>query len=300
MLTVEQIREKALSLGATVFGVGGLELFEGENPQRDPKMILPKAKCILGFGFPVPRGLYHTMESGTQFYTYTNVGVKYIDEELFEIFLFQIGNMIEDAGYDACLQRTVPNLRIKGDHTTNPEVMDTYELVHATPVEEGKPAPDVIVDFGKCAIACGIGMPGRDGKIINETYGPLMRYAFIITDAPLPTGEPYAKNLCEGCDACIQACPGHCIDENGLDTWSCAVYYRGAHKSNPFMTEDFLCDDPRREAILNGEYKFTRESAREIYPELDFLPRTQWGYAPCLCGKKCDIACYRHITGKEI
>ena len=300
MLTVEQIREKALALGATVFGVGGLELFEGENPQRDPKMILPKAKCILGFGFPVPRGLYHTMEKGTQFYSYTNVGVKYIDEELFEIFLFQIGNMIENAGYDACLQRTVPNLRIKGDHTTNPEVMDTYELIHAVPVEAGKPAPDVIVDFGKCAVACGIGMPGRDGKIINETYGPLMRYAFIITDAPLPTGEPYKKNLCEGCDECIKACPAHCIDENGLDTWSCAVYYRGAHKSNPFMTDDFLRDDPRREAILNGEYKFDRESARAIYPELDFLPRTQWGYAPCLCGKKCDIACYRHITGKEI
>ena len=300
MLTVEKIREKALALGATVFGVGGLELFEGENPQRDPKMILPKAKCILGFGFPVPRGLYHTMQENTQYYTYTNVGVKYIDEELFEIFLFQIGNMIENAGYDACLQRTVPNLRIKGDHTTNPEVMDTYELVHATPVEEGKPAPDVIVDFGKCAVACGIGMPGRDGKIINETYGPLMRYAFIITDAPLHYGEPYTKNLCEGCDECIKACPAHCIGENGLDTWSCAVYYRGAHKSNPFMTEDFLRDDPRREAILNGEYKFDRESARAIYPELDFLPRTQWGYAPCLCGKKCDVACYRHITGKEI
>ena len=299
MLSVEQIREKALSLGVTAFGVGSLSLFEGENPQRDPKMILPNAKCILGFGFPVPRGLYHTMEEGSQFYTYTNVGVKYIDEELFEIFLFQIGNMIENAGYDACLQRTVPNLRIKGDHTTNPEVMDTYELVHAVPVEEGKPAPDVIIDFGKCAIACGIGMPGRDGKIINETYGPLMRYAFIITDAPLECGEPYTKNLCEGCDACIQACPAHCIDENGLDTWSCAVYYRGAHKSNPFMTEDFLKDDPRREQILNGEYKFDRESARELYPELDFLPRTQWGYAPCLCGKKCDIACYRHITGKE-
>ncbi len=82
--------------------------------------------------------------------------------------------------------------------------------------------------------------------------------------------------------------------------WSCAVYYRGAHKSNPFMTEDFLKGDPRREAILNGEYKFDRESAREIYPELGFLPRTQWGYAPCLCSKKCDIACYRHIAGKEI
>ena len=300
MLTVEQIKAKALSLGATAFGVGSLELFEGEDPQRDPKMILPNAKCILGFGFPVPRGLYKTMQDQTQFYTYTNVGVKYIDEELFEIFLFQIGNMIENAGYDACLQRSVPNLRVKGDKTTNPEVMDTYELIHATPVAEGKPAPDVIVDFGKCAVACGIGMPGRDGKIINETYGPLMRYCFIITDAPLPTGAPYAKNLCEGCDECIKACPGHCIGEDGLDSWSCAVYYRGAHKSNPFMTEEFLKDDPRREQIINGDYKFDRESAREIYPSLDFLPRTQWGYAPCLCAKKCDVACYRHITGKEI
>ena len=300
MLTVEQIKEKAISLGATAFGVGSLALFEGEDPQRDPKMILPNAKCILGFGFPVPRGLYKTMQDQTQFYTYTNVGVKYIDEELFEIFLFQIGNMIENAGYDACLQRSVPNLRVKGDKTTNPEVMDTYELIHATPVEEGKPAPDVIVDFGKCAVACGIGMPGRDGKIINETYGPLMRYCFIITDAPLPTGAPYAKNLCEGCDECIKACPGHCIGEDGLDSWSCAVYYRGAHKSNPFMTEEFLKDDPRREQIINGDYKFDSVSAREIYPSLDFLPRTQWGYAPCLCAKKCDVACYRHITGKEI
>ena len=31
---------------------------------------------------------------------------------------------------------------------------------------------------------------------------------------------------------------------------------------------------------------------------LKFLPNTQWGYAPCLCGKKCDIACYRHLKGE--
>ena len=300
MLTTEQIVAKAKELGAAVCGVGTLDLFEGENAQRDPRMILPKAKCIIGFGFPVPKGLYRTMEEGNQFYTYTTVGVKYIDEEFFEIFLFKIGNMIEDAGYDACLQRTVPNLRVKGDKTTNPEVIDTYELQFAEAVEAGKPAPDVIIDFGKAARACGIGTMGKSGKVINRTYGPLMRYAFIITDAPLETGAPYEADLCEGCDACAKACPGKAVTENGLDTWQCAVYYRGAHKSNPFMTDDFLRGNPEREAILNGEKRFDAESARALYPDLNFLPRTQWGYAPCLCGKKCDVACYRKLTGKEI
>lgn len=300
MLTTEQIVAKAKELGAAVCGVGTLDLFEGENAQRDPRMILPKAKCIIGFGFPVPKGLYRTMEEGNQFYTYTTVGVKYIDEEFFEIFLFKIGSMIEDAGYDACLQRTVPNLRVKGDKTTNPEVIDTYELQFAEAVEAGKPAPDVIIDFGKAARACGIGTMGKSGKVINRTYGPLMRYAFIITDAPLETGAPYEADLCEGCDACAKACPGKAVTENGLDTWQCAVYYRGAHKSNPFMTDDFLRGNPEREAILNGEKRFDAESARALYPDLNFLPRTQWGYAPCLCGKKCDVACYRKLTGKEI
>ena len=46
--------------------------------------------------------------------------------------------MIEDEGYDACLQRNVPGMRIKGDKTTNPEVKGTYELQFASPVEDGK------------------------------------------------------------------------------------------------------------------------------------------------------------------
>lgn len=299
MLTAEQLKEKALSLGAAVFGVGDLSAFEGEIPGRDPKMILPRARCIIGFGFPVPKGLYRAMEHGGQRYGYTTLGVKYIDEEYFEIFLFKMAAMIEDAGYDACLQRSVPGLRIKGDKTTNPEVMDTYELQFAEAVEEGKPAPDVIIDFGRAARACGIGQMGRSGKVINREYGPLMRYAFIITDAPLATGATFTDDLCAGCTACAEACPGHAIG-TGLDTWQCAVYYRGAHESNPFMTEDFLAGDPEREAILTGEKRFDAVSARALYPKLNFLPRTQWGYAPCLCGKKCDVACYRRLTGKEI
>lgn len=295
MLTSKLIKAKARELGATICGIG--KIYKEDNLQRDPRMILPNAKCIIGFGFLVPKALYKTMETGNQYYTYTSIGVKYTDEELAEIFLLKIGRMIEDAGYDACLQKSVPNLRIKGDKATNPEVVDTYELVHAQAVEEGKPVPDVIIDFGKAAKACGLGEMGLNGKIINREYGPFMRYCFIITDAPLECDEEFKDNICDKCGECIKACPGNAISEDGLDTWQCSVYYKGAHKSNPFMTEEFLKDHPERDLILDGKKKFDADSARKIYKEIDFLPKTQWGYSPCLCGRKCDIACYKHIRG---
>ena len=40
--------------------------------------------------------------------------------------------------------------------------------------------PDVIIDFGKAARACGLGETGLSGRIINKKYGPFMRYCFII------------------------------------------------------------------------------------------------------------------------
>ena len=296
MLTSEAIKKRAKELGASVCRIG--KVYVEENPQRDPKMILPNAKSIIGFGFTVPKGLYKAMENGNHYYTYSTLGVKYIDEEMAEIFLLKIGAMIENEGYDACLQRTVPNLKIKGDKTTNPEVVDTYELIHVDAVEPGKPVPDVIIDFGKAAKACGLGEMGLNGKIINKKNGPFMRYCFIITDALLDYDEELTENICDKCGECIKACPGNAISMDGLDTWQCAVYYKGAHKSNPFITDDFLKDHPERDAILNGDKRFNAESARGIYKELDFLPDTQWGYAPCLCGKKCDIACYNHL--KEV
>lgn len=295
-MTAEYIKQKAKELGATVCGIG--KVYNEENPQKDPKMILPDAKCIIGFGFAVPKGIYKAMESGNQYYTYTTLGVKYFDEEMAEIFLLKMGAIIENEGYDACLQKAVPNLRIKGDKTTNPEVVDTYELIYAEAVEEGKPAPDVIIDFGKAAKACGLGEVGLSGKIINKEYGPFMRYCFIITDMPLECDEPLKESVCDKCKECINACPGNAISENGLDSWQCAVYYKGAHKSNPFITDEFLKDNPDRELILDGQMRFNAKSARDIFPQMDFLPKTQWGYAPCLCGKKCDIACYRHIKGE--
>ena len=294
MLTAQRVKELARSLGADLCGIGDVSLFEGSPLQRDPRAILPHARCVIGAAFRVPRGLYRTMADKTQFYNYLSLGVKYSDEELAEIFLLKLAAMIEDEGYDACVQRNVSNLRIKGDKTQNPELLDTYELVHAEPVAQGKPAPDVILDFGEAARITGIGKRGRSGSILTRRFGPFVRFVFIVTDAELETDPPFEGDLCDGCGACSAACPGRAIDEAGIDTWQCSVYYRGAHRSNPFMTDDFLAGDPRREAILDGKERFDAESARALYPKLDLLPDFK-GYAPCLCGKACDVACYEHM-----
>jgi epoxyqueuosine reductase QueG len=289
------IKEKAKELGAGVCGIGDIKYFIGDDPQRNPLSILPNAKCIIGFGLPVPKGLYMAMSEQRQYFNYTNLGVKYTDESFAEIFLLKMGAMIEDAGYDACLQRYVPGFKIKGDKSTNPEVTRIYELQFASPVAEGKPVPDVIIDYNKAAVVCGLGSIGLHGRVIAPKYGSFMRWVFIITDMPLDCDEPFKDELCDKCGKCLSACPGKAISEKGVDSWQCSVYYRGAHKSNPFMGEDFLKDHPEREAIINGEKRFDKESAEAIYNQLNFLPKTHFGYLACLCGKSCETVCYQHL-----
>lgn len=297
-MNAEYIKKKAKELGASVCGIGDVSLFKGDNPQHNPYSILPNAKCIIGFGLKIPRGLYDTMERKTQYYNYTNLGVKYTDEIFADIFLFKMGIIIENEGYDACLQRSVPGFKVKGDKTTNPEVNRVFELKFASPVEEGKATPEVIIDYNKAAVVCGLGSIGLHNKVISPKYGTFMRYVFIVTDMPLETDKPFEENLCDKCGECIKACPGKAIDKSGVDSWQCSVYYRGAHKSNPFMTENFLKDNPEKDTIINGEKRFDSESAQKIYGDLKFLPNTHFGYVPCLCGKKCETACYKHL--KEV
>ena len=95
MLTSESIKTRARQLGAAVCGIG--KVYDEPDAGRDPRQILPGAKCIIGFGFIVPKALFNVMDRDVQYYTYTTLGVKYPDEELAEIFLLKMGGIIEDS-----------------------------------------------------------------------------------------------------------------------------------------------------------------------------------------------------------
>ncbi len=56
----------------------------------------------------------------------------------------------------------------------------------------------------------GLGWQGKSLLLVNPDYGPRIRLATILTDAPLKIGRPI-KNRCGECNLCRDACPARAI-----------------------------------------------------------------------------------------
>jgi epoxyqueuosine reductase len=52
----------------------------------------------------------------------------------------------------------------------------------------------------------GLGWIGKSCLLISPEYGPRIRYATVLTDAPLKTGGP-VENRCGDCRECVDICP---------------------------------------------------------------------------------------------
>ena len=66
------------------------------------------------------------------------------------------------------------------------------------------------IDERRAALSAGLGILGKNRLLINEKYGSYCFIAEIITDAPialLKAIKPLPVSHCDGCNACISACP---------------------------------------------------------------------------------------------
>jgi len=62
----------------------------------------------------------------------------------------------------------------------------------------------------------GLGWQGKSLLIINPLYGPRIRLATILTDAPLTPDKPI-ENRCGDCTLCMDACPAGAIKGVGTE-----------------------------------------------------------------------------------
>ena len=281
----DAVTRRAKAFDADIVAIGGAERFRDTCAGK----ILPGLKSVICIAFRVLRGSRRGIEEGTTFYQYSTTGIETIEEVLMPQTLLRVSALLEDEGYLAIPQ--------KRHQTIHPDRDGTHpEMIHGD-IYRGNTV-ETMLDFEKAAVLCGLGERGKNGTLLTKDFGPFQRYAFILTTAELEE-TPLAENsLCDGCDACIRACPGHALDADGKRSdWQCAVYYHGANRSrNPFMPENAYHDFPNREAIMDGTARFTgRADAGKVLDASLFYPNIKHSYVSSICGRACDTACYIHL-----
>lgn len=80
------------------------------------------------------------------------------------------------------------------------------------------------VDLRKLAVKAGLGVYGRNGLVLTESYGPRVRFGALAISIPLEKlSARKGRELCRGCRICTKACPAGAIGE-GFDACACDDY----------------------------------------------------------------------------
>ena len=290
LIMKQKIIELAKKCGADVIGFAPSSRFDKND---NIFKIMPETKTVIGLGFQILRGIYRGVEAGSTYYQYTTMAVENMEETIMPMAQLRVAMMIEDEGYIALPQRKHQQIMAQAN-STNPEV--AYDAVYRNKHQE------IQMDFLNAAVKCGLGERSFHNALLNDEFGPMIRYCFILTDAEIEGTDEYVNHLCDKCGKCAKACPGGAIADTGdVDVWQCTVYYNGANGTkNPFMPPDAFAKFENRLDIISGKIKVTPESARTILDNIYFYPPAQHAYQCSICGRACDMACYSHLEEKGV
>lgn len=224
----KDVKMIAKEFGADLVGIAPIDRFKELPADRNPSSIFPECKSVIVLGRRVLRGSLRGIEEGTNFgSTYGCFGLRYLEDNFLSKTTYDLTCWIEQQAFEA-----VP-LFGYGEEG----------MPKAIPVEEGKPAPNVIVDFEFAAQAAGIAEMGLGRFLITPEFGTRQRLAIILTDCELEPDEIRKKSICGDCKACIEACPlgaydlskkekigvdGHEVEVVSIDYSICANCPNGA------------------------------------------------------------------------
>ena len=78
----------------------------------------------------------------------------------------------------------------------------------------------------------GLGWQGKHTNLISTDFGSWLFLGEIIIDFELEHDDPFTKDLCGSCTACIDACPTHALGEYELDSGKCISYLTIEHRGD--------------------------------------------------------------------
>ncbi len=332
MLTSKMIKEAAKAAGADLCGIGSMDRFDGVPAEWNPQNIYPDAKSAICLAFRIPRGVQRGIEQGTQFFQYPSMAYGGTNQMFGPAVLYELGRMIEDAGYEAFVYRNTGARGIYSDmdgllgQTYSPEEKafsmdnsgngitgDRRTMPHTRSTREDQIPPDMQIHFRLCAVACGLGEIGWSKMLLTPEFGPMQRVMFLFTDAELEPDPLYdGPKLCKMCMKCARECPGGCISTDPkksitvnvagkectwgeLDVWRCNTYYTAAGKYyNPFVPAHVFDDNAD---FLDSKVAMTAENEVAAARALEAYTPCWVGYAMAKCGG-CIRACVSALERK--
>ena len=190
-----KVKEAARQFGADLVGIAPLSRFDGVAPENDPRNIFPQGKSMIVIGRRIPRGVLRSVENASAVNGfYSEFGLFMLEDQFLAKTTYDLVIWMEAQGYEA-----VPMFGYDADAAAG------FPL--GAPVENGKPAPNVYVNWQLAAHLCGLGETGKNGLFITPEFGTLQRIAMLITDKELEADEVISRNVCDGCNACKDGCP---------------------------------------------------------------------------------------------
>ena len=194
-MDARSVKEAARRFGADLVGITSLKNFEGVAPEKNPLSIFSRGKSMIVIGRRISRGTLRAVESGSvRTGLFDDFGLKMLEDQFLAKATYDLVIWMESAGFEA-----VPMFGYDADAAAK------FPL--GAPVCEGKAAPNVYVNYMDAAALCGLGEVGKNGLFITPEFGTLQRFAMLITDAELESDPVVTRNVCDNCNACVEACP---------------------------------------------------------------------------------------------
>ncbi|HSR13623.1 MAG TPA: hypothetical protein VLS90_19400 [Thermodesulfobacteriota bacterium] len=217
-LLTKEVRELALREGAMLFGISGVDRFEGAPRGHHPAEILKEARTVVTFAIPLVEQIAdweelfpnseilktEIRETMLQDYLYSEVNYNFINDRLNQIAL-RVTLFLQAKGFRSILFPATFGSAYKHFHDMMPGWMGLFSQRHA-------------------AVRAGLGEFGLNNVVVTPEYGPRVRFNSVITRAPLQVSPLLQKKACLGakCSLCLKKCGGQAIsllpsfDEKGI------------------------------------------------------------------------------------
>lgn len=198
-MDAKTLKEEARRAGAELVGIAPASRWEKWPGTANPRNIQPLCQSVIVLGRSIVRGALRGVEEGTNFgSTYHEYGKSWNERTFLIRTIHQVAHAIEAAGAEA-----VPLLGGGAG-------LDTKAL----------------------ARGAGLGSVGKGGFFLTREFGHRQRFGLILADLVLEGDAPADVDFCDGCDACLKACPLSAMAHSdgglfSLNTQICGVCQNG-------------------------------------------------------------------------